>query len=154
MKKELFIIYLLILPIFYSCDDSVNYNTDVNIYDIYPCWSPDGNKIFFARGGLIGVDGIYSVDLTTFETELITDKPVDFDISPDGEKIVYTFGGNIYIKNMSAKSDPIALTSTGNNFHPSWSKNGNGLLLTQTMTVQTECILSGKCGLTDLKKKE
>jgi len=125
MKKELFILYLLILAIFYSCDNSVDYNADVKIYDIYPCWSPDGSKIFFAGGGLIGVNGIYSVDLTTFETELITDKPVDFDISPDGEKIVYTFGGNIYIKNMSAKSDPIALTSTGNNFHPSWSKNGN-----------------------------
>jgi Tol biopolymer transport system component len=92
--------------------------TDNDVSDLYPSWSPDGEKIAFASerdgGGIYVMNADDGSDVTRLTTE-----GVDPSWSPDGEKIAFTSFRDaddesefnaIYVMNADDGSDVTRLT--------------------------------------------
>ena len=102
--------------------------TDGN--DEFPDVSPDGTKLVFASGT---ESDVFTADVDGSNREQLTDASTDggesFDpeFSPDGSQIVFFSdrSGSFQIWVMDADgSDPVQLTTTGDNAFPSWSPDG------------------------------
>jgi TolB protein len=111
--------------------------TDDDVFDDYPCWSPDGSKIAYIHGDypnrqvwVMDADGNNRRQLTT-HTEAYVD--ADPAWSPDGSKIAYTrFGtaGGFYVYVIDAAGplgEGTLLISDGAR-HPSWSPDGSEIV--------------------------
>jgi Tol biopolymer transport system component len=100
--------------------------TDNDVSDLYPSWSPDGEKIAFASerdgGGIYVMNADDGSDVTRLTTE-----GVDPSWSPDGEKIAFFNLRAIYVMNADG-SDVTRLTTEG--VDPSWSPDGEKIAFT------------------------
>ena len=107
--------------------------------DAWPNWTPDGKQLVFmsARDGYpqlyrMNADGSNVTRLITSESA--DSVPV---LSPDGKKIAYiaqTVGSNdadIFVANFDG-SNATRITSTGDNYQPTWSPDSARLAFTST----------------------
>jgi Tol biopolymer transport system component len=106
--------------------------------DITPDVSPDGATLVFSSGS--GPVNIFTSDIDGSNRVQLTNSTnasrfnYDPEFSPDGSKIVFysnRTSGNFHIWVMDADgSDPVQLTTTGQNGFPSWSADGTRILFT------------------------
>src|SRR5439155_1546837 len=100
--------------------------------DFEPAWSPDGNRIAFARfvgnAGdvwVMNADGSNQVRLTTSAAD--DEEPA---WSPDGSKILFKStrdgGAQIYVMNADGSGQHVLVTSGDYDAEPSWSAVGTG----------------------------
>jgi Tol biopolymer transport system component len=135
--KFFYFLRLLAIPLFllfYSCNDDktttviiVNPPTGPEIiHDRDPSWNPLGSTIAYVGGSEISGIGIFVIDTNGQNKHKISDTYVrNLNWSPDGQWLLYVFGGNIYKKKITGDTSTIQLTYLGNNFSPSWSLDGN-----------------------------
>jgi len=123
--KYLFLILTTTL-LLTSCknDTTINSNSGEKGFDAFPVWSPLGGQIIYAGGNEVDGWSLFLIDITgTNKQKINSTKDFQVDWSPDGQWIVYSYGGHIYKRKLSDTST-IKLTTQGNNFYPSWSKDG------------------------------
>ena len=125
------IIFLVISFSQYSCNDEIvtppvdPNNNEITVYDEEPCWSPDGNSIAYLGGNSADGFKIIAVDTNSLNKRILIQSPgFSLQWSPDGQWILYEWGGIIYKKRISDESLPIQLTFLGGCFNPSWSRDG------------------------------
>lgn len=103
-------------------------------------WSPDGARIAFTAGTgagdsvvrTIGAGGGQSVQVTAEE-----DQYKDLAFSPDGTKLLLSFGGNLYtISSRASMGTPAFLpgSSPGDRNEPTWGSFEKSLVLSGTVT--------------------
>ncbi|OLE55815.1 MAG: hypothetical protein AUG51_01360 [Acidobacteria bacterium 13_1_20CM_3_53_8] len=105
--------------------------TNNSASDFFPEWSPDGTKITF-QSDRDGNDEIYvmNADVINTQTRLTNNTALDQApfFSPDGTKIVFqslgSVGTNQIFVMKADGTNPVPLTSTGNNFSPAFSPDG------------------------------
>jgi Periplasmic component of the Tol biopolymer transport system len=130
-----------------------------------PSWSPDGTRIAYAsnRGGNFD---IYSIELDSGKVDQLTQTPEDEaepTWSPNGQEIAYargyvhaTFdcgfahtglsdpiyepGSDIY-RMLSDGSKQVRVTTTENNFEPTWSPDGTSLAFVSFRDNQTQLFI-------------
>jgi Tol biopolymer transport system component len=99
-------------------------------------WSPDGSHLIFTRP-ISGFDQIFVADsVGAHETQLTTDG-INHDYpqwSPDGARIAFTAGPETWIMNADG-SAPHRISTIGVNQAVSWSPDGNGILLSDGISV-------------------
>jgi Tol biopolymer transport system component len=101
--------------------------------DLDPAWSADGKQIAFEsdRDGSFGIyvmkaDGSGQTQLTSLSPDPSTpqyswDRPA---WSPDGTKIAFASGGDIYVINIDGSGLKNLTNSPGSEYGPSWSPDG------------------------------
>jgi hypothetical protein len=107
--------------------------------DLCPQWSPDGTKIVF-RSSRDGNEEIYVMNANgTGQTRLTTNSVFeDFpSFSPDGTKIVFQRNPQIVVMNADG-TNPVQLTSVGNNFDPAFSPDGTKIVFDSTRDNNSE----------------
>lgn len=127
--------------IFVMDNDGTNIQqlTHNDLYDVYPCWSPDGTKIAYESGNpdigvsfriwVMDADGSNPRELTTPPTGYLDEEPA---WSPDGTKIAYVrrdantgSSVGIYVINAGGPAGVGTLLINGNANRPSWSPDGS-----------------------------
>lgn len=97
-----------------------------------PTWSPTGRHIAYGRGHVPGDTlnpwGLYVYDLVDSTIAWLIDSsvqriPLQFDISPDGRWIAFTWYSQIW-KCLITGDSLVQLTSGGSDVGPAWSPNG------------------------------
>ncbi|MEW6104126.1 MAG: SpoIID/LytB domain-containing protein, partial [bacterium] len=108
----------------------------------YPAISPDGNSIIFSKPGsdyevfIMNKDGTNIMQLTNNEVD-----DIEPSFSPDGEKIAYNSGGNIYTMNKDGGNQTKVIT---NGTNPSFSPDGNSLAFIFKNTLYTTNLQTGE----------
>ena len=108
--------------------------------DRFPVWSPDGARVIYYHAGITEIheggayhvdynqQGIWMVDITGDNPHLIIQGATYADYSDDGEWLAYELGRNVYTVRISGDQIDYAmikqLTFEGENFFPSWSRDG------------------------------
>jgi TolB protein len=108
--------------------------TDEDLDDYHPEWSPDGDRIVFARADGIDLD-LFSVDRSGQDVEQLTHDTSNEDFpewSPDGAWIAFTSdrsGSNdIYVMRPDGSGARPVVKSKGQDVAPSWSPDGSSLV--------------------------
>ena len=106
--------------------------------NIYPHWSPNGQKIVFSRWTFAtGAQDLYVMDVDGGNLTLLTDTPLDDEFvpawSPDGTQIAYDFtpageNGFIHIINVDGTGGRRLTTDPANDTNPIWSPDGTKIL--------------------------
>jgi TolB protein len=115
-----------------------------------PDWSPDGSRILFSWSWFdeIGLSWVRP-DGSGLETLAFGAGRARF--SPDGKKIAYVQGGNIYLMNVVTRQTR-ALTSDGDvdGYAPDWSPDGDRIAYTSWQAVHVVDVKTGaSVNLTD-----
>jgi Tol biopolymer transport system component len=95
----------------------------------HPSWSSDGSSIIYTRDpDSQTLADIYRVASTGGTPQQVRITPTvserDVVYSPNGSKIAYDDGTNIFVVDASGLGTPVQLTSSASNFSPSWSPDG------------------------------
>ncbi|MCD4803154.1 MAG: hypothetical protein K8R16_09470 [Anaerolineales bacterium] len=107
-------------------------------WDSIPCWSPDGERIYFLSyegqsDDLLGPspqNDIFEFDIESNELRKLTDEPMlitDFSLSPDGSKFIYTSVdqfGEIFTFDFENGDMTNLTNSISSERNPVWSPNG------------------------------
>lgn len=127
-KVTLFVLIIITVVsfIFSSCGDNINRGGLIEtVYDYYAVWAPDGKTIYYTGGNDTIGQGIYSIDTNGLNKKLILNNfHGRFDISPDGEWLLFTSNGFIYKKRLTSDTVSIPLTTYGTYSFPMWSPDG------------------------------
>lgn len=109
--------------------------TNLKGYELSPSWSPDGNRIAYARYPESGDSEIRIYDVATGASSAFTADAVNEDYpawSPDGTKIAYVryeTDSEIYVGAPPAKTGHTNLTNNGvGDLHPAWSPDGSKIV--------------------------
>jgi len=90
-----------------------------------PVWSPDGSRILATRGTEEGSRSIVvaNADGTTVTPVVVTEHGQHPSWAPDGGKVAYSYGPQVYLKNAdgSGVATPLA---NGQGKEPAWSPDG------------------------------
>ncbi|MCB0329739.1 MAG: PD40 domain-containing protein [Bdellovibrionales bacterium] len=108
------------------------------VIDVSPKWSPAGNEIVFTSNRAGGPQ-IYVMDTASLRARRVSFANSNYCTSPDwspkGDRIVFVCrsdgGFNIFTARPDG-TDPLQLTSSGNNEDPEWSPNGEELVFATT----------------------
>jgi Tol biopolymer transport system component len=110
-----------------------NLSNDPGALDVGPVWQPSGNQAAWVKAGRILVH-----DFVTNTQSIVTfsgnaDGPA---FSPDGSFLVYAENGDIWrlTWNGTIWTTPVQLTTTGNNFTPSWTADSSAIVFTSSRT--------------------
>jgi Tol biopolymer transport system component len=102
----------------------------VCVFDSYPQWSPDGQRIAFLRSSSVE-EAIYTVAVPGGEAQRVVDvrsypgpAPI---LSPDWTKVAFWDGGPLKVKNLDG-SDPHLIAASGFSF--SWAPDSQRLAYT------------------------
>jgi Tol biopolymer transport system component len=99
----------------------------------YPAWSPDGSTIAYWSGSKTGGDGgpsdaeIYTIPAPGGSpTRLTHDDVSDIEPawSPDGTKIAYFHGGDLWVMNADGSGKHLLHAGSGGHWAPAWSPDG------------------------------
>ena len=134
--------------------------TSVAGADIYPRWSKDGSKIFFAsqRIGSTGTVGDYNIWVMNLDgsnlVQLTSDASDDIwpAVAPDGDKIAFQSNraGNqdIWVMNNDGSGQTnLTAASTADEKEPAWSQQREPNSLTVTITTDTVDPFDGQTSL-------
>lgn len=107
-------------------------------FESSPIWSPDGLMVAYLYGDMYGYyDELRILTLENKNTYTLLKSDTDlgqFDWSPDGEKISFTYGNyectNIYEISLSNQNIEQLTNLPGCTFSPNWSLDGKWLLFT------------------------
>jgi Tol biopolymer transport system component len=93
--------------------------------DSSPTWSPDGRKIAWSSS-LPGAEGIYTMNPDASAKTRIPNSPQGSDLqwSPDGTRIAFLSGWDIYVVNVNGTGLRQLTTNTGVDNAPAWSPDG------------------------------
>ena len=108
------------------------------VIDVSPKWSPDGNSVVFCSNRSGGPQ-IYVMDREGRSAKRVSFVNSNYCTSPDwsptGSRIVFVCRSDRGFQVFTSRpdgTDPLQLTSSGNNEDPEWSPNGRELVFATT----------------------
>ena len=113
---------------------------DHGMADDSPAWSPDGSSIAFHRAiaSNYGPAGVYILSLRTRTVRLVTPgtyfSPRDLSFSPEGERLVGVWGGQLAIIDVATGAVSRPYYTESGVWCPNWSPDGEQILYHRALT--------------------